>query len=117
MISLKRQPSRSTAAQSLAKHRQRAVSDSQRHNLNQPLIIILDDLDFAWTQRELNIFLARWNQNQPLDKIAPVLRPILTPRDALDETTLLAMHLNRKGLIKTGNISDITGNKSDISHR
>ena len=77
----------------------RMMTDVKKAQAEQPVIIVLDDLDFSWQQEEITLFLGRWRTGQPLEKIAEVLRPDLDPRDALDETTLLAMHLDRKGML------------------
>jgi hypothetical protein len=86
---------------SLERLRKRTASDNHRAQPQDRFHIILEDLDFAWTRQEMDVFIARWNNGQPLQKIAASLRPLLCPEDALDETLLLAIHLHRKGRIKT----------------
>ena len=81
------------------RYRRRIIHDTKRAEINHTLLVILDDLDFGWTREEIQLFIHRWNQGQPLEAIARRLRSDLAPEDAYDETVLLALHLLRQGKI------------------
>ena len=70
-----------------------------------PQIIILDDLDFSWTIEEVEEVKKLWKDGVNIVDIAQQVRK-KTPdfyrkeQDAINETALLIMHLDRKGQIK-----------------
>lgn len=80
-------------------HQQRNQADKKKMRPPRPLLIILEDLDFGWEKEEVEQFIFLYKQGCSLEFIAKKLRPGLPTQDAQDETTLLAMHLQRKNRI------------------
>ncbi len=74
----------------------RIMADLQKADIKEPGVVILEDIDFYWSKKEMAVFLARWLQGQNIVTIAYALRPHLAPSDAVDEVTLLAFHLRRQ---------------------
>ena len=64
-----------------------------------PFVIILDDLDFTFFPTDLDKAVALWEEGNTLAEMAAALRPYDNPTDARDETSLLLMHLRRRGRI------------------
>jgi len=65
----------------------------QKHALAER-VIVLEDLDFAWTKEQVARFREMWKAGVSLEEMAERLR-----RD-LDEVALLAMHERRQGNIE-----------------
>lgn len=63
---------------------------------NQKVHIILDDLDFTWTDEYIELAIRLWEKGLPMITIAQELRPYDTKHNAVDETWLLLMHLGRQ---------------------
>lgn len=80
-------------------HQQRNQVDKKKMRPQRPLLIILEDLDFAWDHEEVEAFIALYKQGCSLELMAKKLRPGVPPKDAQHETELLAMHLERKNRI------------------
>jgi hypothetical protein len=57
-------------------------------------MIILEDVDFQWKQKDIDKVIKLWNQNINLRVISAAIK-----RDT-DETFLLLLHLSRKRQIK-----------------
>lgn len=57
-------------------------------------MIILEDIDFQWNQKDINKVIKLWNQNANLNIISAAVK-----RDT-DETFLLLLHLSRQRQIK-----------------
>lgn len=55
--------------------------------------IPLEDLNWEWLTRDIAIVIGLWNQGEPIDRIAKLVRR------SVDETAILLMDLRRKGLI------------------
>ncbi|MDW7670483.1 MAG: hypothetical protein SCK57_03175 [Bacillota bacterium] len=62
--------------------------------------IILDDLDFTFTPSAMCTAAAMWEGGSTVKDIANVIRPHGNRQAALDETTLLLIHLRRRKRIK-----------------
>jgi len=58
------------------------------------LIIVLDDLDFAWRQEDIDRVKRLWKYGLHIEEIAEYVKR------KSDEVTLLLMHLSRSGKIK-----------------
>ena len=68
-------------------------------------VIVLDDLDFSWTIEEIEKVRELWKKGINIVDIAQRVRKKNTDfyrkeQDAINETALLIMHLDRKGQIK-----------------
>lgn len=57
-------------------------------------MIILEDVDFQWNQKDINKVIKLWNQNTNLKGISAAVK-----REP-DETFLLLLHLSRQRQIK-----------------
>lgn len=76
---------------------------------NKPIpeqIIVLDDLDFSWTESEVKQVKQLWKKGVSIVEIANTVRKqnldfYRKDQDAIDETALLIIHLGRKGQIKS----------------
>ncbi len=67
---------------------------------NVPFVIILEDLDFTFSPSDLNTAASLWENGATDEEIAAAIRPRADHQTALDETTLLLMHLRRRKRIK-----------------
>lgn len=57
-------------------------------------VIILEDLNFYWKEKDIEKVLKAWEDNMPVPLIAREVRR------NIDETFLLLMHLTREGKLK-----------------
>lgn len=64
------------------------------------LVIILDDLDFTWTENEINMAIFMWTCGWSIEDMARKLRKYDGIKNGSDEVALLIMHLGRQGKIK-----------------
>ncbi|MDW7672377.1 MAG: hypothetical protein SCK57_12205 [Bacillota bacterium] len=74
--------------------------DLKHQNGTKPFVIILDDLDFTFSPSDLCNAAAMWNSGATDREIADAIRPRGSRQAALDEVTLLLMHLRRRKHIK-----------------
>ena len=74
-------------------------ADLKKRVLREPTIIILDDLDTSFTQNQIDLAIDLWNRGIHIDDMARLIRKYDKLLDAIDEITLLIIHLKRQGLI------------------
>lgn len=67
------------------------MADVRKVEPKEGLLIILDDLDFSFTQEELDAILTMWKQGGSIDVIGEYLRRLP------DEILLALIHLHRNG--------------------
>lgn len=75
-------------------------SDKLKAKLKEPLVFILEDLDLTFTQDEINMAIFMWTAGWSVEDMAKRLRPRDGILNAVDEVTLLIMHLRRQNKIK-----------------
>jgi len=75
-------------------------ADKRKLQPKKELVIILDDLDFSWTEYEVYQAMLMWTAMYSIEEMAQKLRPYDSKGNAIDEVTLLIMHLSRQGKIK-----------------
>lgn len=76
------------------------MAETSKRVLKEPITIILDDLDFTWTEKEINMAIFMWTYGWSIEQMARKLRKYDGIKNAVDEVALLIMHLSRQGKIK-----------------
>lgn len=74
-------------------------ADELKQALKEPVITILEDLDFSYTQSEIELAIDLWNRGLHINDMAKLIRKHDTLRNAIDEIALLIIHLKRQELI------------------
>lgn len=76
------------------------AADKRKSNPKSELIMILDDLDFSWTKREIQQAIFMWTSGYSIVDMAKKLRPHDSKQNGTDEVALLIMHLGRQEKIE-----------------
>ena len=78
----------------------RDTADRSKRNLKEPVEIIWDNLDFSWTESEMNKAIDMWRRGRTLKEICEELRPHTPKKLASYELTFLIIYLCDKNKIK-----------------
>jgi len=73
----------------------------KHHPSTKSFEIILEDLDFTFAPSDMSKAAIMWDSGATDEEIADAIRPHGNRQTALDEITLLLMHLRRKKRLET----------------
>ena len=76
--------------------KRRNLADQMKRKLNEPVQVIWDNLDFSWTQREMEEVERLWERGVTIEDICDIVRPYTPIAQAGYEVTMLIMYLSEQ---------------------